>query len=134
MAVAFRARRLLPLLVLPGVLLLGPAAARQDRHWLDLDGRDWTAMDGREQAAWMRGFLAGRASGQLADSVRRDTLAAPLELGRLRREGGLAFGYAVPLYTNRLNDFYHWDNHRPLPLWRAMEDVNAELRGTGQGR
>jgi hypothetical protein len=103
------------------------AAALQDRHYLDLDGRDWTAMDAREQAAWMRGFLAGRAVGQLADSVRRDTLAAPAALAGLRRGSGLEFGYAVPLYTNRLNDFYHWDNHRSLPLWRAMQDVNREL-------
>lgn len=131
---AIRVRRLLPILILLGVAVLGPVAAWQDRHWLALDGGDWVAMDGREQAAWMRGYLAGRAAGQLADSVRRDTLAAPRELERLRRDGGLTFGYAVPLYTNRLSDFYHWDNHRPLPLWRAMEDLNAELHGTGQGR
>lgn len=113
--------------------LLGPAMARQDRHWLALDGSDWTAMDSRAQAAWMQGFLAGRAVGQLPDSVRQDTLAAPRELQRLRADGGLVFKWAVPLYTNRLNDFYHWDNHRALPLWRAMEDVNQEL-GRGSAR
>jgi hypothetical protein len=114
-------------------LSLGRAVAHQDRHWLELDGRDWTAMDAREQAAWMRGFLAGRAAGQLPDTVTLDTLAAARELARLRQTGGLEFGYAVPLYTNRLNDFYHWDNHQLLPLWRGMHDVNAELqRGGGR--
>ncbi len=108
-------------------VLAAPVRARQDRHWLEVNGTDWTTMDSRQQAAWMQGFLAGRAVGQLPDSVRRDTLAAPRALQQMRQAGTLAFRYAVPLYTNRLNDFYHWENHRPLPLWRGMEDVNQEL-------
>ena len=127
-----RSRVLVALLGI-AVLSLGTAMARQDRHWLELDGRDWAAMDSREQAAWMRGFLAGRAAGQVPDSVIRDTLAVAKELARLRQTGELVFRYAVPLYTNRLNDFYHWDNHQLLPLWRGMSDVNAELeRGGGR--
>lgn len=120
------------LAVIAGWMLAAPARARQDRHWLELDGAAWTAMDSRQQAAWMQGFLAGRAAGQLPDSVLRDTLQAPRALQQMRQEGTLVFQYAVPLYTNRLNDFYHWENHRPLPLWRGMEDVNQELLRGGR--
>jgi hypothetical protein len=111
-----------------GVFGVGLLGAVQGRHWLALDGTDWTAMDAAERAAWTQGFLAGRALGQVSDSLANDTLALARELDRMRQSGAFAFNFAPPLYTNRLGDFYFWENHRPLPLWRAMLDVNRELQ------
>ena len=75
---------------------------------------------------------AGQAVGQLHDSVRADTLAMARALEQMRREGVFNFPYAAPLYQSRLGDFYFWENHRSLPLWRAIGDVNRELRGGRQ--
>lgn len=114
-------------LVAGSLLTAGLMSARQERSLFDLDGRDWGTMDAAQRVAWTQGFLAGRALGQLPDSAGRDTLAFAKELGQLRR-GGLAFPYAPSLYVSRMGDYYYWENHRPHPLWRAMLDVNAELK------
>ncbi len=114
-------------LVAGSLLTAGFMGARQDRTWFELDGRDWAAMDAPQRMAWTQGFLAGRAVGQLPDSAAQDTLAFAKELAGLRRSG-LAFPYAPSLYLSRMGDYYYWDNHRPHPLWRAMLDVNRELR------
>jgi hypothetical protein len=108
------------------------AAAWQGKHWLALDGSDWASMGSPERTAWVQGFLAGQAVGQLHDSVRADTLAMARALEQMRREGVFNFPYAAPLYQSRLGDFYFWENHRSLPLWRAIGDVNRELRGGRQ--
>jgi hypothetical protein len=114
-------------LVAGSLLTAGYLGARQDRSLFDLDGRDWATMEAQQKVAWTQGFLAGRALGQLPDSAARDTLVFAKELAQLRR-GGLAFPYAPSLYVSRMGDYYYWENHRPHPLWRAMLDVNAELK------
>jgi hypothetical protein len=103
-------------------------AARQDKSWLELDGGDWIAMEAPQRVAWTQGFLAGRALGQVPDSVTRDTMRLTQELTQLRRGGALAFPYAAPLYVSRMGDYYYWENHRLHPLWWAMQDVNGELK------
>ncbi len=108
------------------------AAAWQGKHWLALDGTDWSSMGATERTAWVQGFLAGQAVGQLPDSVQGDTLAMAGALEQMRRAGDFRFPYAAPLYQSRLADFYFWENHRPLPLWRAIGDVNRELQGGRQ--
>ena len=115
-------------LVAGSLLTAGFMGARQDRSWLDLDGRDWGTMDAPQRVAWTQGFVAGRAVGQLPDSVARDTLLFATLLSSLKREGGLVFPYAPSLYVSRMGDYYYWENHRPHPLWRAMLDVNGELK------
>lgn len=116
-----------------GLLAIGLIAAGwQGRHWLSLDGSDWSAMGSPERTAWVQGFLAGQAVGQLPDSVRADTLAMARTLEQMRRDGTFRFPYAASLYQSRLGDFYFWENHRPLPLWRAIGDVNRELQGGRQ--
>jgi hypothetical protein len=115
-------------LVLGVLLTAGFAAARQDRTWLELDGGDWAAMDAAQRMAWSQGFLAGRAVGQLPDSLVADTTAFAAALTGLRRGGTLAFPFAASLYVSRMGDYYYWENHRPHPLWRAMLDVNAGLK------
>lgn len=103
-------------------------ARQQEKGYLTLDGSDWAAMDAGKQVAWTQGFLAGRALGQLPESVAVDTTQAAQQLAQLKKGGALVFPYAPSLYASRLGDYYHWDNHRPNPLWRGMLDVNAELR------
>ena len=110
------------------LLTAGFMGARQDRSWFELDGRDWGTMEAPQRVAWTQGFLAGRAVGQVSDSVASDTLAFARDLTQLRRGDGLAFPYAASLYVSRMGDYYYWENHRPHPLWRAMTDVNTELR------
>ncbi len=110
------------------LLTAGFMGARQDRSWFELDGRDWAIMEAPQRVAWAQGFLAGRAVGQMPDSMARDTTVFAQDLTQLRRGGGLAFPYASSLYVSRMGDYYYWENHRPHPLWRAMLDVNAELK------
>jgi hypothetical protein len=102
--------------------------ARQDRPWFALDGHDWAAMDGSQRTAWMQGFVAGRAVGQLPDAVVRDTAALALSVPKMQKSGELVFPFAPSLYASRMNDYYHWDNHQPTPLWRAMLELNSELK------
>ena len=109
------------------LLTAGFMAARQDRSWFELDGHDWVAMDAPQRFAWTQGFLAGRAVGQVPDSAARDTTLFVQDLTQLRR-GTLAFPYAASLYVSRMGDYYYWENHRPHPLWWAMQDVNGELK------
>jgi len=85
-------------------------------------------MEATQRMAWAEGFLAGRAVGQVPDSLARDTVAFSQDLTQLRRSGGLVFAYAPTLYVSRMGDYYHWENHRPHPLWRAMLDINDELK------
>lgn len=116
--------------LLAGVVLTASVlgAREQDKGYLVLDGNDWVGMDAGKQVAWTQGFLAGRALGQLPDSLAADTAQAAQRLAQLKRDGALVFPYAPSLYASRMGDYYHWDNHRPAPLWRGMLNVNAELR------
>lgn len=122
------------LAVLTAGILAGAAlttafiGARQDRSWFALDGRDWAAMDAAQRTAWMQGFVAGRAVGQLPEAVVHDTAALGSSIPRMQKSGELAFPFAPSLYASRMNDYYHWDNHQPMPLWRAMLEVNGELK------
>ena len=102
--------------------------ARQEKSWFELNGSDWIAMDAPQRVAWTQGFLAGRAVGQVPDSVARDSIAFAQELTQLRQGRGLAFPYAAPLYVSRMGDYYYWENHRQHPLWWGMQDVNGELK------
>jgi hypothetical protein len=115
-------------MVAGSLLTAGFIRARQDRSWFELDGQDWTTMEAPQRVAWTQGFLAGRAVAQVPDSVARDTTAFAQDLTQRRRGGGLVFPYAASLYVSRMGDYYYWENHRPHPLWWAMQDVNNELK------
>ena len=52
---------------------------------------DWGTMDAPQRVAWTQGFLAGRAVGQLPDSVARDTIAFAQDLTQLRQGAGSRF-------------------------------------------
>ena len=85
--------------------------------------------------AYADGFLTGagfaQALGQSCgagcvtpDSARlRETMAA------LYRNGRFRFPYGANVYVTRVNDYYWWENHRPLPIWYGFWEVNASLIG-----
>ena len=113
-----------------GVFLAGRASAglNPDRHWSERDGGDWRALGPDARVAYADGFLAGagfaQAAGSAADSAGlRDTMAT------LHRSGRFRFPYGANVYVTRINDYYWWENHRPLPTWYAFWEVNTSLIG-----
>jgi hypothetical protein len=114
------------------VLVAGSLAAgsrlRQDAEpaWLHVNGNDWRKMEPEARLAYVDGFLAGAALGQAAHKA-RDTAAVGTELEALRRHGGLRFPFSANVYESRVNDYYWWKNHLPLPTWYAFLEVNAAL-------
>ena len=45
----------------------------------------------------------------------------------LYRNGRFRFPYGANVYVSRVNDYYWWENHRPLPIWYAFWEVNTSL-------
>ncbi len=111
------------------LLTAGFMGARQDRSWFELDGRDW-GTDGGAAARGVDAGIPGGSRGGPGARLRGAATRSPSrrDLTQLRRGNGLAFPYAPSLYVSRMGDYYYWENHRPHPLWRAMLDVNAELK------
>jgi hypothetical protein len=93
-------------------------------EWLNVDGNDWRKMEPKTRLAYIEGFLAGAALGQAAQRA-RNTAAVRTELDALRRSGGLHFPFGANVYESRVNDYYWWKNHLPLPTWYAFLEVNA---------
>jgi hypothetical protein len=115
-------------MVLMAGFLAGGSRVRQDPGpaWLNVNGHDWQEMQPKERLAYLDGFLAGAAVGQAAHRA-RDTAAMRTELAALRRSGGLLFPFGANVYETRVNDYYWWKNHLPLPTWYAFLEVNATL-------
>ena len=116
------------------------AARGPDRHWSARDGDDWRAMAPGEQLAYTDGFLAGAAFGQVAQRICRareepcpipgtaaDSAGLDSTMVRLRRTGGFRLPFGANVYVSRMNDYYWWENHRPLPIWYGFWEVNATL-------
>ena len=97
-------------------------------EWLNVNGNDWRRMEPKTRLAYIEGFLAGAALRQAAHRA-RDTAAVRTELDALRRSGGLHFPFGAHVYESRVNDYYWWKNHLPLPTWYAFLEVNATFGG-----
>ncbi len=76
--------------------------------------------------AYVEGFLAGAAVSQAATRA-RDSTGVRVALETLRREGKLRFPFGANVYASRINDYYWWKDHVPLPTWHAFLEVNANL-------
>jgi hypothetical protein len=111
-----------------GGALVGNSWARQDggREWLRLNGNDWQRMEPNARLAYVEGFLAGAALSQAAGGA-RDTMAVRMALEALSRSGGFRFPFGANVYLSRVNDYYWWKNHLPLPTWYAFMEVNTTL-------
>jgi hypothetical protein len=96
------------------------------QHWLGLNGEHWQRMGPDARLAYVQGFLAGAAVSQAAASA-KDTAGIRTALEQLRQRDALRFPYGANVYTSRLNDFYWWKNHLPLPTWSAFLEVNTTL-------
>ena len=106
---------------------LGP-----DRHWSARDGNDWRALGPAERIAYVDGFLAGAGFTQAAaawPSTQADSTGLRDTVATLTRTGRFRFPYAANVYLTRVNDYYWWENHRPLPTWYAFWEVNTSLIG-----
>jgi hypothetical protein len=109
-----------------GALGLGRLHQQQDPR--ELTGQQWVTLEPAARQAWLQGFLAGAAMSQALAAGAADSAALHTTIARLRREGGLAFPFAPNVYGARVADFYHYENHRPLPVWHAMWEVNGAMR------
>jgi len=107
-------------------LLAGRASVGPDTHWVNRNGNDWRALSPAAQTAYAEGFLAGSALRQAA-AVASDSAGLTQEISRLRRDGRFRLPYGANVYLSRINDYYWWENHRPLPLWYAFWEVNTSL-------
>jgi hypothetical protein len=118
------------MVVMAGGSLAATSPFRQDPEpaWLNVSGTEWRRMDPKAQLAYVEGFLAGAALGQAAHRA-GDTADVRAELEKLRRGGGLRFPFGANVYASRVNDFYWWKNHLPLPTWSAFLEVNTTLGG-----
>jgi hypothetical protein len=118
------------------------SAQEPARHWIERDGTDWGRLGHEAQTAYVEGFLAGAAFGQAAEQActpqelrtqrqgcewTGDSAGLTRAIGERRRTGGFRFPYGANVYASRINDFYWWHNHRPLPTWYAFWEVNAIL-------
>jgi hypothetical protein len=120
-----------PVLGLISLATLGAFALgrlHQDEQPGDLTGREWIVLEPAVRQAWLQGFLAGAATGQALAAGAADSAALHTAMLRLRREDGLEFPFAPNVYGARLADFYHYENHRPLPVWYAVWEVNRAVR------
>ncbi len=80
------------------------------------------------QTAYAEGFLAGSAFGQASEEA-TDSAGLTQEIARCVMTGGSGSRYGANVYISRINDYYWWENHRPLPLWYAFWEVNSSLTG-----
>lgn len=106
----------------------GWAGPGPDTHWLARNGDDWRALSPAAQTAYAEGFLAGAALGQ-ASAAAGDSAGLTQAMEKLRQDGRFRFPYGANVYLSRVNDYYWWENHRPLPLWYAFWEVNSSLTG-----
>ena len=116
------------LVILAGSALAVSARPRQEpeRHWLSITGHDWLRMGPDVRNAYVEGFLAGAAVSQAASGA-RDSAGVRTGLERLGRSGRFRFPFAANVYASRMNDYYWWKNHLPLPTWYAFMEVNTTL-------
>ena len=97
-----------------------------DGHWIARNGEDWRRLAPPAQVAYTEGFLAGSAFGQAAE-VASDSAGLDRTIRDLRRDARFRLPFGANVYRSRLNDYYWWEDHRPLPLWYAFWEVNASL-------
>ncbi len=97
-----------------------------DGHWIARNGEDWRRLTPAAQVAYTEGFLAGSALGQ-AIPVASDSAGLSRTIEDLRHRGQFHLPFGANVYMSRLNDYYWWENHRPLPLWYAFWEVNTSL-------
>ena len=100
---------------------------------IDWNGHRWSEFSAAEKETYLGGFLAGAAAAQAlttleGDDMRIDAEALSQRVERLRAERALIFPYAPNLYHARLHDYLFYANNREQPLYRALAELNFQLR------
>lgn len=91
-----------------------------------MDGRSWQALSHEAKEAYLAGFLAGTALAQALQQGAADSAGLVHNLDNLSRTG-FRFPYAPNVYEARINDYYWYEDRRPLPIWHALWEVNHDL-------
>jgi len=113
-----------------GAVGLGRLGRQQDPR--ELTGEQWVTLEPAARQAWLQGFLAGAATSQALAAGAADSAALHAAMLRLRHEGTLMFPFAPNVYGARVADYYHYENHRPLPVWYVMWEVNEAVRNASE--
>ena len=129
-----RASRRLAAAALLGLALVAGAGADRRASGqpagavLALDGHGWRALAEGEKLALLSGFLIGEALEHAMARAPGGEPPPPEALEALRREGQLRFPYAPAVYKARLEDFYFYQDRLAVPLYRALFQINEQLR------
>lgn len=86
----------------------GAGGAQETKSLFAYDGHAWRKLSEGEKLALLSGFLTGQAP----------------EQGKERR---LRFPFAPNVYKARLEDFYHYQDRREIPLSRALFLINEHI-------
>lgn len=113
--------------VTAAVGILGAQLEIAEPEWLRADGHTWAEFDPASRQAYLAGFLAGTAVGQALAAGAPDS-AALVERVHSLVPTGLAFPFAPNVYAARLGDYYFYEDHRVLPIWYAIWEVNRQLQ------
>ncbi len=120
--------------VIAGIGIFVSPRQEPDPAWLSADGRAWRRFQPDAREAYLAGFLAGSALAQAASAGIEDSARLVQAMDSVVR-GGLRFPYSPNVYGARIEDFYWWENHRSVPIWYALWEVNNSLRRSpGSGR
>jgi hypothetical protein len=116
-----------------GLCILGPSREIAEPAWLRLDGQYWQRLSPDARQAYLAGFLAGNAISQALDAGTADSAGLRQALDSLSRSG-FRFPFSPTVYGARVDDFYWYENQRPLPIWYTLWEVNNRLRDPANGR
>jgi hypothetical protein len=116
-----------------GLCILVPSREIAEPAWLSLNGHDWQRLSPEARQAYLAGFLAGSATAEVLDAGTADSAGLRQRLDSLSRSG-FRFPFSPTVYGARVDDFYWYENQRPLPIWYTLWEVNNRLRDPSNGR
>ncbi len=110
------------------VLAPGPVRAEAAKSFLSHDGHAWRALTEGEKLALLTGFLIGGAFETGMRLLPGDGGPTAEALEAMRQDSRLRFPFAPAVYKARLEDFYFYEDRRPVPLYRALHLINEQIR------
>lgn len=91
-----------------------------------LTGAEWRAFGAREREAYVNGFLAGAAVGQIgAGAAPESSVSAVIQRSQSAHQ--LRFPYASNVYAARLDDYFVDPDHLHTPIVDALVRLNAQM-------
>lgn len=108
--------------------------AEEPRHAALLTGQDWRAYGFGEKRAYLSGFIAGAAVGQVREDAARagrtgDSAAtASGAIAQLVSGKDLWFSYTPAVYASQMDDFYWWTDHVDTPIVDVLQALNRRMK------